>query len=101
MSIFCREDYEMALNLHHKAVNMYPSDSSNSVAVRGTTSAVSSTVANPSSSSSLALRKLLPKAQNGAKLSTTLSTPLAGIENLIKQSTNPSRDFPEILQYVQ
>ncbi|XP_043483410.1 outer dynein arm-docking complex subunit 4-like [Leptopilina heterotoma] len=95
---YLREDYEMALNLHHKAVNMYPSDnSSHSVAVRGTTSAVSSTVANPSSSSSLALRKLLPKAQNGVKLSTTLSTPLAGIENIVKQSTNPSRDFPEIL----
>lgn len=56
------------------------------------------TTANPSS----ALRKLLPMAvQNGVKLSATLKSTASKVENILKQSTDPSRDFPQILQYAQ
>nr|XP_034192604.1 tetratricopeptide repeat protein 25-like [Osmia lignaria] len=88
-------DYETALVLYHRAANLFPRDSSHSVAARRTSATISS-CNNPSK----ALRKALPSVNNGERLTVSLCPETAAIlaNDRLKKSPNPT-SVAEILSY--
>ncbi|XP_043255127.1 outer dynein arm-docking complex subunit 4-like [Colletes gigas] len=80
-------DYESALVLYHRAANLFPRDSSHSVAARRTTATISS-CNNPSK----ALRRVLSNARTDERLTVTLCPETAVLQanDKLKKSPDPS-----------
>ncbi|XP_076392566.1 uncharacterized protein LOC100879090 isoform X2 [Megachile rotundata] len=85
--LYRKGDYESALVLYHRAANLFPRDSSHSVAARRTSATISS-CNNPSK----ALRKAFRATNNGERLTMSLCPETAAVlaNDRLKKSPNPS-----------
>ncbi|XP_012150347.2 uncharacterized protein LOC100879090 isoform X1 [Megachile rotundata] len=93
--LYRKGDYESALVLYHRAANLFPRDSSHSVAARRTSATISS-CNNPSK----ALRKAFRATNNGERLTMSLCPETAAVlaNDRLKKSPNPS-SVARILRY--